>query len=154
MSRGRPTFTESNRAIVLISSQERPKSKHISAGADNPALDRRGQRGRPKFRQGSRSRWRDAGCVRTRRRRARPPAALQDDKAFPVVARLDYLHAQPRYLATAASTCHTRLPRSAQIIFVVPTVIVSLLLITHGLISRLLLQRNRVGAPIGSRYGV
>ena len=26
-----PTFTESNLAIVLISSQERPKSKHISA---------------------------------------------------------------------------------------------------------------------------
>jgi hypothetical protein len=38
MSHGRPTFTESNRAIVLISSQERPKSKHISAGADKPAL--------------------------------------------------------------------------------------------------------------------
>src|SRR6516165_7398600 len=33
MSRGRPTFTESNRAIVF-SSQERLKSKHISAGAD------------------------------------------------------------------------------------------------------------------------
>src|SRR5215472_1080642 len=32
MSRGRPTFTESNRAIVLISSQEWPKSKPISAG--------------------------------------------------------------------------------------------------------------------------
>src|SRR5271169_2291922 len=40
MSRGRPTFTESNRAIVLISSQARPKSKHISAGADNPLIER------------------------------------------------------------------------------------------------------------------
>jgi hypothetical protein len=44
MSRGRPTFSESNRAIVLISSQERPKNIHISAGADNPAFDRASNR--------------------------------------------------------------------------------------------------------------
>jgi hypothetical protein len=31
---GRPTFAESDRAIALISSQERPKSQHLSAGAD------------------------------------------------------------------------------------------------------------------------
>jgi len=46
MSRGRPTFTESNRTIVLISSQERPKSKHFSVGADNPAFDRASDRER------------------------------------------------------------------------------------------------------------
>src|ERR1700740_215731 len=46
MSRGRPKFTESNRAIVLISSQERPKSKHISAGADKPVFDRASNRER------------------------------------------------------------------------------------------------------------
>src|ERR1700751_5599150 len=46
ISRGRPTFTESNRAIVLVSSQERPKSKHISAGADKPAFDRASNRER------------------------------------------------------------------------------------------------------------
>src|SRR6516165_7613493 len=46
MSRGRPTFTESNRAIALVSSQERSKSKHISVGADNPAFDRASNRAR------------------------------------------------------------------------------------------------------------
>src|SRR5262249_52739861 len=46
MSRGRPTFTESNLAIVLISSQERPKSKPISVNADNPAFDRASNRER------------------------------------------------------------------------------------------------------------
>src|SRR5271156_3448827 len=46
MSRGRPTFTESIRAIVLISSQARRKSKHISAGTDNPAFDRASNRER------------------------------------------------------------------------------------------------------------
>src|SRR2546421_12365683 len=46
MSRGRPTLTESKRAIVLISSQELPRSKHISAGTDKPAFDRASNRER------------------------------------------------------------------------------------------------------------
>src|SRR6516225_10416410 len=46
ISRGRPTFTESNRATVLISSQERPKSKYVPAGGDNPEFDRASNRER------------------------------------------------------------------------------------------------------------
>src|SRR5215472_17554482 len=46
MSRGRPTLTESNRAIVLISSRERPQRKHIFLGADKPAFDRASNRKR------------------------------------------------------------------------------------------------------------
>src|SRR6516164_6593174 len=46
MSRGRPKFTESNRAIVLVSSQERPESNQTSAGADNSAFDRASNRER------------------------------------------------------------------------------------------------------------
>jgi hypothetical protein len=40
MSRGRPTFTESNRAIVFNPHLTRQKRNRISAGVDNPAFDR------------------------------------------------------------------------------------------------------------------